>query len=190
MVECVLPAKRGGLVKTVVFVGVAAGIVLGAIPARAEVCVDANARTALEMRVLQSELMVSALTCGQKSNYNAFVTTFKPFLKKQGGQLPSFFIKVYGPKTGPEKLNRIVTRLANMASQNSLISSTDAYCSAASTRFSAVLNGTRQELARMARANPSAEAHGYKACVEVAGRDVAESGATASSEPSSPQGVN
>ncbi|HEY9079442.1 hypothetical protein [Magnetovibrio sp.] len=157
---------------------------MGAASAKAEVCADTAARTALELRVLQSEFMVSALTCGQRASYNAFVTTFKPYLKKQGGQLRAFFTNAYGAKVGAQKLNGTVTRLANMASQNSLSGGTEAYCKAAETRFLNALKSTDKDLAQMARSNPHAGAHGYKACVEIADRNVAEGDAAA------PQGVN
>jgi len=184
MFKRVSPATRGGLAKNVVFAGLAAGIVLGTVPAKAEVCADPAARAALELRVLQSEFMVSALTCGQKSSYNAFVTTFEPFLKMQGGQLRSFFTKAYGPKAGAERLNRTVTRLANVASQNSLTGAAQDYCSAAKARFTTVLKSTSKDLALMARTNPSAKAHGYTSCVEMANRNGAEDVTP------TPQGVN
>lgn len=173
-----------GLAKQVICAGVVSGVVLGATSVKAEVCADTAARRALEMRVLQSELMVSALTCGQKSHYKSFVTAFKPYLKKQGTQLRAFFAAAYGPKLGTQKLNKTVTRLANMASQNSLSSGTEAYCKAAETRFKTALKSTQKDLALMAHANPHANAHGYKTCVEVANRNVA------ASDVATAQGVN
>ena len=161
-------ASLGGLAKQVICASVVSGIILGATSVKAEVCADTAARRALEMRVLQSELMVSALTCGQKSHYNSFVTAFKPYLKKQGTQLRAFFAAAYGPKLGTQKLNKTVTRLANVASQNSLSGGTEAYCKAAESRFVVALKSTHKDLALMARVNPHANAHGYKTCVEVA----------------------
>jgi len=176
--------ERGGLAKHMIYASVVSGIILGATSVKAEVCADAAARRALEMRVLQSELMVSALTCGQKSHYNSFVTAFKPYLKKQGTQLRAFFVDAYGPKLGPKKLNKTVTRLANVASQNSLSVGTEAYCQAAETRFKTTLKSNHKDLALVARTNPHASAHGYKTCVEVADRSVAEGDLATS------QGVN
>lgn len=175
---------RGSLVKSIVFSGVALSIALGPISAQAETCMDSAARTALELRVLQSELMVAALTCGQRPSYNAFVTTFKPYLKLQGGQLKSFFVKAFGSKTGAEMLNKTVTRLANAASQNSLSASTQSYCDSAAARFAVALKGTPKDLVLLARTNPDAASHGYKSCVEVAERSVAPD------EGTSREGVN
>ncbi|WP_139134890.1 hypothetical protein [Magnetovibrio blakemorei] len=175
---------RGSLAKSVVFSGVVFSIALGPVSAQAEACMDAAARTALEMRVLQSELMVAALTCGQRPSYNAFVTTFKPYLMRQGGQLKSFFVKSFGPKQGAEMLNKTVTRLANSASQNSLAVSTQMYCDSAAARFAVALKSTPQDLVLLARTNPDAASHGYKSCVEVADSSVANDKGI------SPEGMN
>jgi len=134
---------------------------------QADVCVDSKARAALEMRVLQSELMVAALTCGQRPSYNAFVATFNPYLKDQGGNLRTFFDEAYG-ENGTFRLNRLVTRLANEASSLTLNQPTSQFCAQAKTRFEAVLAAPPRQLAHMARANASAGMHGYKSCVEVA----------------------
>lgn len=143
-------------------------VLTSAQPARAEACADRDARRALELRVLQSELMVAALTCGQRQSYNAFVTTFKPFLKDQGAQLRTFFVEQYGLAAGPERLNRMVTRLANTASQRSLNQSNQVFCEQAKSRFEAVLSAPTQDLFHLAHTSPSASDHGVRSCVEVA----------------------
>ena len=156
---------------------VAAGVLLlSAGSANAQMCADRSARVALEMRVLQSELMVAALTCNQRPSYNAFVTTFKPYLKDQGRELRAYFAKTYGPAAGPQRLNNLVTRLANVASQNSLTQPTSAFCAQAKQRFDRVLGATPQGLAKLARANATANVHGVKTCVEVAEGEAPVSG--------------
>jgi hypothetical protein len=139
--------------------------------ARAETCADQNARRSLEVRVLQSELMVAALTCGQRQNYNAFVTTFRPVLKTQGAQLRTFFVQNYGLKNGPKRLNKLVTRLANSASQRSLTQSTQAFCAQTEARFKQLLSSDAKTLFTLARTNPTASDHGFGSCVEVARTD-------------------
>jgi len=146
-------------------------VVASAQPAKADTCANRDARQALELRVLQSELMVAALTCGQRQSYNAFVTTFKPFLKDQGAQLRTFFVEQYGLSDGPGRLNRMVTRLANTASQRSLNQSNQVFCEQAKARFDAVLSAPAQDLLHLARTNPSASDHGIRSCVEVAGAE-------------------
>ena len=160
------------MTKRVLAMCVCAALVSGALsvasPAKAEVCADRKARQTLELRVLQSELMVAALTCNQRAGYNAFVTTFKPFLKDQGASLRAFFSAQYGPSAGPARMNRMVTRLANTASQRSIRQSTQAFCEKAKARFNTVLSADVQNVLRMARSSPTADDHGFRSCVEVA----------------------
>lgn len=161
------------MTKRMIAIGCGAAMLCSAMavatPAQAEVCADRTARQTLEMRVLQSELMVAALTCGQRQSYNDFVVTFKPFLKSQGAQLRTFFVEQFGPSQGPDRLNRMVTRLANAASQRSLSQSTDAFCAQTKKRFDQVLSANAQNLVQLARTSPSASDHGFRTCVEVAG---------------------
>jgi len=164
------------MTKRVLAKGLCAALVGGALmvagPAQAEGCAEHEARQALELRVLQSEMMVAALTCGQRQSYNAFVTTFKPYLKAQGANLRAFFTEQFGLITGPKHLNRMVTRLANTASQQSLVVPKQTFCERAKMRFKTVLNADAQALLHLARVNPRADSHGYKSCVEVAKTEV------------------
>lgn len=154
---------------TAALLGGVSGVVLAPTSVwAAQSCADQRARQALEVRVLQSELMVAALTCGERPSYNAFVTNFKPFLKSQGVQLRTFFVQQYGPSVGPTRMNRMVTRLANTASQNSISVSTQAFCAQAKQRFAKVLAANPQGVAQLARISPTANDHGVKSCVEVA----------------------
>ena len=162
--------------RTSLFAAVAVCGLLAAASAHAQTCADRGAREALEMRVLQSELMVAALTCNQRPSYNAFVTAFKPYLKDQGRTLRAYFTKTYGTGAGPQRLNSLVTRLANVASQNSLTQPTSAFCAQAKRRFDAVLAATPQGLAKLARTNSTADVHGVKPCLEVAEGDVPPNG--------------
>lgn len=163
-------------VRTVLSAALVGSVMTAAIPAQADSCVDRTARQSLEVRVLQSELMVAALTCGERQSYNAFVTTFKPFLKSQGSELRTFFVQQFGLAAGPNHLNKLVTRLANAASQNSVTVSTQDFCAQAKTRFEQVLQASPQGLIQLARANPTAAQHGFKNCVEVADSTVQPGG--------------
>jgi hypothetical protein len=81
---------------------------------------------ALNTRVLQTELMVAALTCDQKDNYNAFAVQFRQTLIKHGKNLRAMFRRTYGG-TANRELNSFVTRLANRASERSMTLS-QGYC--------------------------------------------------------------
>ncbi|MGH8626401.1 MAG: hypothetical protein ACREYC_14420 [Gammaproteobacteria bacterium] len=115
-------------------------------PAWAEVCAQPHERTALSTRVLQTELMVAALCCGNRPLYNAFVTKFRGQLVKQGRSLRSFFHRHHGGG-GEENLNSFITRLANEASQRSNADRA-AFCSQASSLFRQLSNDDLLETLR------------------------------------------
>ena len=71
-----------------------------------------------EIRKIQTTLMVAALSCGQRENYNQFVVKFRPVLKQYGKVMKADFRKRYGA-SAKKKLNKYVTALANEASQRS-----------------------------------------------------------------------
>ena len=75
--------------------------------------------TAMQVRMLQTELMVAALSCEAKGQYNAFVRKFSGQLAENGRQLRDHFNKTYGSKAGT-RLDAFVTHLANTASAISI----------------------------------------------------------------------
>ena len=117
--------------------------------------------TALRTRVVQTELMVAALTCQQHALYNDFVQKFRGQLAAQGNVLVSYFARSYGAEGTPE-LDRFVTRLANTVSQDSL--HVENYCRVAEIRFQQVLDLTPNQLPQYAATQPSADSHGVEIC--------------------------
>lgn len=101
-----------------VVLGMATTVAPGMASAKAGICAGSQELAALETRVLQTELMVGALTCGQSQQYNAFVREYKTDLVKYGRTIRSFFQRAYGGG-GKRKLNTFVTKLANDSSQRS-----------------------------------------------------------------------
>ena len=83
--------------------------------AQAQNCAAPDDVQALQVRVLQTELMVAALSCQQQDPYNAFVIRFQPTLAVHGKALKSFFKRIYGG-SATAQLDDFVTRLANEAS--------------------------------------------------------------------------
>lgn len=84
----------------------------------------ANAReqAAFDVRFLQTEFMVAALSCGRpdyQNYYNTFVTRFGAPLKRHADVLKSHFTREYG-KQGMNKLDSFATKLANEASLRSM----------------------------------------------------------------------
>ena len=91
------------------------GMVLGAVflilaTGGAEaICVSPKDREALSMRLLQTELMVAALSCQRKSDYNAFIRRFEKELVVHGRNLKRIFKRTYGGKS--RQLESFVTRV-------------------------------------------------------------------------------
>lgn len=87
----------------------------------------------IEVRRLQTNLMVAALSCGARADYNEFVVTHRPSLKQHGTTIRNEFRRRHG-REGPKQLNRFVTRLANEASARSN-ADRQAFCSDATVLF-------------------------------------------------------
>ncbi|HEU0069734.1 MAG TPA: hypothetical protein VFS04_00435 [Alphaproteobacteria bacterium] len=102
----------------------ALGAALGvATPASAQ-SAPANGReqAAFDVRFLQTEFMVAALSCGRpdyQQFYNTFVTRFGAPLKRHADVLKAHFTREYG-KQGANKLDSFATKLANEASLRSM----------------------------------------------------------------------
>lgn len=94
-------------------------------------------QTALRVRVLQSNLMVAALTCKMEGAYNATVTKFRSELTQHGRALRGYFDRAYGSK-GVAKLDNLVTQLANEAASRSNKQRGE-FCSSARRVFDNVL---------------------------------------------------
>jgi hypothetical protein len=101
-----------------------------------EPCVSEQDERALNTRVLQTELMVAALSCNEQQRYNAFVTNYRGHLAEQGASLRAWFSRTYGSASSSE-LNAFVTKLANDASKRSL--EAGSYCAAAGALLAEVL---------------------------------------------------
>ena len=88
--------------------------------ANAAPCVASDELPPLQVRMLQTELMVAALTCNQRTDYNSFITRFQPQLSSQGKSLQSFFKQKYGSGSA-KALNGFVTRIANESSRRGMV---------------------------------------------------------------------
>lgn len=95
-------------------------------------------RMAIRARIVQSEMMVAALTCGLRGQYNAVVTEFRTELVGHGRVLRSMFNRQHGAG-GQKALDRFVTKLANDASIRSN-HARSAYCANARRSFADVLS--------------------------------------------------
>lgn len=156
----------------------------GAGSAVAAVCAKPPEREALDARVLQTELIVAALSCGESKRYKAFVGRFENELIKRAAVMKKFFARSHGGRANKE-LNQFVTSLANEASQRSLAEA-GKFCTNASQLFEEVLKVQPKDLVQFASARPSASSHGVPLCGEA---KKATSTKTASNKPQpSPKG--
>ena len=130
--------------------------------ARASVCAKSQELAALEARVLQTELMVGALTCGQSQSYNAFVTSYKADLVKHGKTIRSLFDRAYGGGS-KRQLNTFVTKLANNSSQRSN-SARQGYCILAGQLFEEVTATPKKPMAELVDKPWIRSKHGFAPC--------------------------
>lgn len=155
--------RRGGNVIAALILGMGLAVAASASPAWAgSACATAEDEVTLNARVLQTELMVAALACGEQQRYNAFVNTFKSELSQRGRLLRAYFKRVHGP-SGENRMNAFVTKLANDASQRTA-NGPDAYCTASAKLFNEVLASSPRDLSRIAARPEISGRHGHARC--------------------------
>ena len=103
-----------------------------------QACKHSADEKSVYVRALQTNLMVSALTCNISDQYNTFIHQFQPVLIKDAKQLTAYYKKRHG-KSGTTELNAFVTHLANDDSQHSIQVGQADYCDAAAKLFTTVL---------------------------------------------------
>jgi len=94
------------------------GAVAIAGPAIAQRCVQASERQAFDMRVLQSQLMVAALSCGRDNDYNAFVRKYQRDLSSSYSTLQSHYRRAGA--NGQRDMDQFITGVANAHSQDGI----------------------------------------------------------------------
>lgn len=126
----------------VVAVAGCAALIAVVVPTNAALALEASSpveRMAVRARVVQSEMMVAALSCGLRNQYNTVVTEFRSELVSHGRVLRSMFQRQHGA-SGQTALDRYITKLANDASIRSN-RARSAYCESAKRAFADVLSG-------------------------------------------------
>ena len=133
-----------------------------AFPASAANCVAHSEREAFELRVVQTELMVAALSCGESDRYNQFVTAFKGDLAGAYQGVRRAFGRIYRGRAKSE-LNAFNTQLANASSQRGNKNKAR-FCQNASYVFDNTLGKSSQDMVAFVRAQPLGDLHGYSSC--------------------------
>ena len=106
--------------------------------------------------MLQTELVVGALSCGTTPHYNAFVMAYRPDLMNAQKTLMRFFAH-------ESKLEDYKSKTANEVSQRSLTNSRE-FCSSTGALYDKLLGPEKPMLAIFAAAEPAASRHGYEIC--------------------------
>lgn len=100
-------------------IGLLAAGLFSAEVAVAEPCASPIDQGAFDTAALKSELMVVALTCDQRGQYNNFVQRFRPDLTREERALDGWFGRAYG-KRARQAHDDYITNLANSESQHGL----------------------------------------------------------------------
>ncbi len=118
-------------------------------------CDDRADKAAFHVRALQTELMVAALSCGTRPEYNSFARKFQNTLVDHGHALKQLFRTNHGV-SAEKALNAYITALANRASQRS-VSKRSLYCERALRTFGALKSMKPQELATFSMQRPAGD---------------------------------
>lgn len=157
--ESRVSARRPGARR---FVVVAFACMLAAEAATAATCAQPKEHTALDARVLQSELMLGALACDERQRWGRFVERFGGVLSENGNHLRSYFRRAHGPGAR-RALDDFTTELANEASQRRLQWSGD-YCGFITALFDHTLALDNGGFESFVTVQPFAQSHGVRRC--------------------------
>lgn len=119
-------------------------------------CVKGKVLTAFQMRMLQTELVVGALSCKSTPRYNDFVTSYRPDLMGAHRTLMGYFAR-------ESKLEDYKSRTANEVSQRSLANITE-FCAYSNALYDKLLGPEKVKLADFVAGEPSANRHDQNAC--------------------------
>jgi len=119
-------------------------------------CVKDQLLAAYQMRMLQTELVVGALSCKLTPRYNEFVTAYKSELMTAHRAL----LKHYRRESTLEDYK---SRTANEASQRSLANITE-FCLYTSALYDKLLGPERVKLSEFVGTEPVANHHGQDVC--------------------------
>lgn len=135
---------------------------LAVLPAAAadKSCVKGPDEVALQTRVIQTDLMVAALSCGASARYNEFVKANQPTLMAAHTQLTKFFTKARG---GQKALNIFITKLANDSSRRS-IANIAAFCQETGWLYDAILSPARGDFVTFISQLYASQRHGFTPC--------------------------
>lgn len=123
---------------------------------KADPCIKDKVLASFQMRMLQTELVVGALSCKLTPRYNEFVVSYRDELMGAHRVL----MKHFGREM---RLEDYKSKTANEASQRSLANITQ-FCLYTSALYDKLLGPERPKLAAFVGGEPVASHHGQNAC--------------------------
>jgi hypothetical protein len=124
--------------------------------AAAAPCIKGKVLTAFQMRMMQTELVVGALSCKMTPRYNDFVRAYQKELMTAHRTLKSHFGR-------ESRLEDYKSKTANESSQRSLSNITE-FCLYTGSLYDKLLGPERVQLAEFVASEPSANRHAQNAC--------------------------
>lgn len=88
-------------------------------PALAQGCIRPAERTAVDVRAVQSQLMVAAIACNRTEDYNTFVRRHQAELGAAYNTVAGVFRRAHGAQ-GQRQYDAYITNLANAQSQEGI----------------------------------------------------------------------
>lgn len=128
----------------------------------AAACVRPAEKAAFDVTSLKSQLMVTAISCGGESKYNAFVTKYRSSLVGDDKSLTAFFGRAYG-RRGQQAHDDFVTQLANAQSELSLKFGTN-FCRANAPLLDEVMTKAPTDLPAYAASKPIQQSMAVEEC--------------------------
>jgi hypothetical protein len=147
------------VVRAVLLVAASALVIGSAVAApkkKADPCIKDKVLTSFQMRMMQTELVVGALSCKLTPRYNEFVTSYRTDLMGAHRVL----MKHFGRES---RLEDYKSKTANEASQRSLANITE-FCLYTAALYDKLLGPEKVKLADFVGAEPVASRHGQNAC--------------------------
>jgi hypothetical protein len=148
-----------------------------ATPAFAQ-CMQPTEKPGFDIRALQSQLMVLALTCSQTDDYNRFVTQNRAVLTGAYNDVQRHFRRVAG-NAWQRQIDAYITNTANGHSQSG-ISQGSLFCSNQAQLFpQALAASTREQLAQLSQQRQISQVYEPPACTTPAARSTRTTGHSA-----------
>lgn len=149
------------MTKTRTILAALAGVAIAG-PALANACLRPEERSALEVRALQSYLMVSALNCQRGESYNQFVRRFGSELGAATRATNAYFQRAHGGQ-GRTRFDAHNTNTANEHSEDA-IRAGSFFCRDAESLFRQALATPGTELAKFAAERNIPQTFGASEC--------------------------